>query len=132
VLIPALSPWYSLVSTAQGLEALSGQPVYNHLAKVSSFGTGVNIHCGPDYPDNPPTIQFVSRVNIPCVDPSSGKPWYSLVSTAQGLEALSGQPVYNHLAKVSSFGTDKVSTKKDTGPVIVGVDTFQVHGLAPA
>ena len=33
----------------------------------------VNIHCGPDYPDNPPTIQFVSRVNVPCVDPRSGK-----------------------------------------------------------
>ncbi|CAI7608653.1 hypothetical protein N7527_006157 [Penicillium freii] len=33
----------------------------------------VNIHCGPDYPDNPPTIQFVSRVNIPCVDSNSGK-----------------------------------------------------------
>ncbi|OKP12797.1 Ubiquitin-conjugating enzyme variant MMS2 [Penicillium subrubescens] len=33
----------------------------------------VNIHCGPDYPDNPPTIQFVSRVNIPCVDQQSGK-----------------------------------------------------------
>ncbi|KAJ5570155.1 uncharacterized protein N7459_009585 [Penicillium hispanicum] len=33
----------------------------------------VNIHCGPDYPDNPPTIQFVSQVNLPCVDPRSGK-----------------------------------------------------------
>ncbi|KAJ5454345.1 ubiquitin-conjugating enzyme/RWD-like protein [Penicillium daleae] len=33
----------------------------------------VNIHCGPDYPDNPPTIQFVSRVNIPCVDQQTGK-----------------------------------------------------------
>ncbi|OQE24274.1 hypothetical protein PENSTE_c007G03327 [Penicillium steckii] len=33
----------------------------------------VNIHCGSDYPDNPPTIQFTSRVNIPCVDQKSGK-----------------------------------------------------------
>lgn len=33
----------------------------------------VNIHCGPDYPDNPPTIQFVSAVNIPCVDQRTGK-----------------------------------------------------------
>ncbi|KAJ5899140.1 ubiquitin-conjugating enzyme/RWD-like protein [Penicillium taxi] len=33
----------------------------------------VNIHCGPDYPDNPPIIQFTSRVNIPCVDQRSGK-----------------------------------------------------------
>ncbi|KAE8133007.1 ubiquitin-conjugating enzyme/RWD-like protein [Aspergillus pseudotamarii] len=33
----------------------------------------VNIHCGPDYPDNPPVIQFISRVNLPCVDPRTGK-----------------------------------------------------------
>ncbi|PKY05225.1 putative ubiquitin conjugating enzyme [Aspergillus campestris IBT 28561] len=33
----------------------------------------VNIHCGPDYPDHPPEIQFISRVNLPCVDPRTGK-----------------------------------------------------------
>ncbi|KAJ5729989.1 UBC-like protein [Penicillium malachiteum] len=33
----------------------------------------VNIHCGPDYPDNPPTIQFVSQVNAPCVNQQNGK-----------------------------------------------------------
>ncbi|GFF25412.1 ubiquitin-conjugating enzyme spm2 [Aspergillus udagawae] len=33
----------------------------------------VQIHCGPDYPDKPPTIQFISRVNIPCVDQKTGK-----------------------------------------------------------
>lgn len=33
----------------------------------------VNIHCGPDYPDNPPTFQFISAVNIPCVDQRTGK-----------------------------------------------------------
>jgi ubiquitin-conjugating enzyme E2 variant len=33
----------------------------------------VNIHCGDDYPDAPPTIQFVSKVNLPCVDPRTGK-----------------------------------------------------------
>ncbi|KAJ6083997.1 hypothetical protein N7486_010797 [Penicillium sp. IBT 16267x] len=33
----------------------------------------VNIHCGPEYPDKPPTIQFISQVNVPCVDQRSGK-----------------------------------------------------------
>ncbi|OQV06235.1 hypothetical protein CLAIMM_10837 isoform 1 [Cladophialophora immunda] len=33
----------------------------------------VNIHCGDQYPDLPPTIQFVSRVNLPCVDQKTGK-----------------------------------------------------------
>ena len=33
----------------------------------------LNIHCGADYPDNPPSIQFISRVNLPCVDQRTGK-----------------------------------------------------------
>ncbi len=33
----------------------------------------VNIHCGDSYPDSPPTIQFVSKVNLPCVDQRNGK-----------------------------------------------------------
>ncbi|KAI9848125.1 MAG: E2 ubiquitin-conjugating protein mms2 [Thelocarpon superellum] len=33
----------------------------------------VNIHCGDSYPDTPPTVQFVSKVNLPCVDPRNGK-----------------------------------------------------------
>ena len=33
----------------------------------------VNIHCGDDYPDKPPTVQFVSKVNLPCVDQRNGK-----------------------------------------------------------
>lgn len=30
------------------------------------------MHCGPEYPDKPPTIQFVSQVNLPCVNPANG------------------------------------------------------------
>jgi ubiquitin-conjugating enzyme E2 variant len=33
----------------------------------------LKIHCGPDYPDNPPDIQFISQVNLPCVDARTGK-----------------------------------------------------------
>ncbi len=33
----------------------------------------LKMHCGPEYPDHPPTIQFVSKVNLPCVDPNNGK-----------------------------------------------------------
>ena len=32
----------------------------------------VKMHCGPEYPDLPPTIQFVSQVNLPCVNPTNG------------------------------------------------------------
>lgn len=30
------------------------------------------MHCGDKYPDEPPTIQFVSQVNLPCVNPRNG------------------------------------------------------------
>ncbi|QKX55806.1 uncharacterized protein TRUGW13939_02904 [Talaromyces rugulosus] len=33
----------------------------------------VNIHCGDEYPDSPPTLYFVSKINLPCVDPRTGK-----------------------------------------------------------
>ncbi|KAF4595887.1 ubiquitin-conjugating enzyme variant MMS2 [Ophiocordyceps camponoti-floridani] len=32
----------------------------------------VKMHCGDQYPDQPPTIQFVSQVNLPCVNPRNG------------------------------------------------------------
>lgn len=30
------------------------------------------MHCGANYPDEPPTIQFVSQVNLPAVNPRNG------------------------------------------------------------
>ncbi|KAI6044374.1 ubiquitin-conjugating enzyme/RWD-like protein [Pisolithus marmoratus] len=33
----------------------------------------LKIHCGTTYPDDPPTVQFVSRVNLPFVNQADGK-----------------------------------------------------------
>ncbi|GAA5951736.1 hypothetical protein JCM10213_000978 [Rhodosporidiobolus nylandii] len=33
----------------------------------------LSITCGPSYPDVPPEITFLTRINLPCVDQSSGK-----------------------------------------------------------
>lgn len=33
----------------------------------------LKMHCGDQYPDLPPVIQFINQVNIPCVDPRNGK-----------------------------------------------------------
>jgi ubiquitin-conjugating enzyme E2 variant len=33
----------------------------------------LKIHCGDIYPDSPPTIQFISRVNLPFVSQTNGK-----------------------------------------------------------
>jgi ubiquitin-conjugating enzyme E2 variant len=30
------------------------------------------MHCGDQYPDKPPTIQFINQVNLPCVSPRNG------------------------------------------------------------
>ncbi|KIW99676.1 uncharacterized protein Z518_11089 [Rhinocladiella mackenziei CBS 650.93] len=46
-----------------------GPPHSAHENRIYS----VNIHCGDNYPDLPPTIQFVSRINLPCVDQKTGK-----------------------------------------------------------
>lgn len=32
----------------------------------------LNIHCGDTYPEKPPTIKFLSKINLPCVDPVTG------------------------------------------------------------
>ncbi|EKD15975.1 hypothetical protein LZ554_005309 [Drepanopeziza brunnea f. sp. 'monogermtubi'] len=34
---------------------------------------GLTMHCGPDYPDKPPTIQFTNQINLPCVSTRDGK-----------------------------------------------------------
>ncbi|KAF7592757.1 hypothetical protein BBP40_012515 [Aspergillus hancockii] len=46
-----------------------GPPHSVHENRIYSL----KIHCGPDYPDNPPEIQFISQVNLPCVDARTGK-----------------------------------------------------------
>jgi ubiquitin-protein ligase len=33
----------------------------------------LKIHCGDDYPDVPPDVTFLSRINLPCVHPVTGK-----------------------------------------------------------
>jgi ubiquitin-conjugating enzyme E2 variant len=33
----------------------------------------ISIFCDDNYPDRPPTLSFITRVNLNCVDPASGK-----------------------------------------------------------
>ncbi|KAF9434521.1 E2 ubiquitin-conjugating protein mms2 [Entomortierella beljakovae] len=33
----------------------------------------LKLHCGEQYPDVPPTVSFLSRVNLPCVNQTSGR-----------------------------------------------------------
>jgi len=39
----------------------------------------LKMHCGDQYPDKPPTIQFINQINLPCVSSKNG-----VVSTSYG------------------------------------------------
>ncbi|KAI1436522.1 ubiquitin-conjugating enzyme/RWD-like protein [Xylaria sp. CBS 124048] len=45
-----------------------GPPHSAHENRIYS----VKMHCGSQYPDLPPTIHFISQVNLPCVNPRNG------------------------------------------------------------
>jgi len=46
-----------------------GPPHSVHENRIYSL----KIHCGESYPDSPPEVTFISRVNLPCVDQKNGK-----------------------------------------------------------
>ncbi|KAK5168045.1 E2 ubiquitin-conjugating protein mms2 [Saxophila tyrrhenica] len=46
-----------------------GPPHSVHENRIYSL----KIHCGTDYPDKPPEVTFISKVNLPCVNQSTGK-----------------------------------------------------------
>ena len=33
----------------------------------------LRLYCGPQYPDVPPTVQFITQINLPCVNPRNGE-----------------------------------------------------------
>ena len=41
----------------------------NHENRIYSL----EIICGSDYPDQPPKVKFISKINLPCVDNETGE-----------------------------------------------------------
>ncbi|KAL0637508.1 E2 ubiquitin-conjugating protein mms2 [Maublancomyces gigas] len=46
-----------------------GPPHSNHENRIYSL----KIHCGNSYPDEPPIVHFISRINLPGVDAQNGR-----------------------------------------------------------
>lgn len=46
-----------------------GPPNSNHENRIYSL----NIVCDDDYPNKPPTVKFISKINLPCVDKNTGE-----------------------------------------------------------
>ncbi|KZT25210.1 UBC-like protein [Neolentinus lepideus HHB14362 ss-1] len=61
----------------------------------------LKIHCGDEYPERPPTVQFVSRVNLPFVNQTDGT-----------VEA-SKLPVLAHWSRNNSIETVLVEIRKE-------------------
>ncbi|KAJ9495372.1 E2 ubiquitin-conjugating protein mms2 [Exophiala xenobiotica] len=58
-----------------------GPPHSAHENRIYS----VNLHCGAQYPDVPPTLHFVSRINLPCVDQKTGRVGTTVIWSRQKL-----------------------------------------------
>ena len=62
-------PHVSQAKTGKGFAVANIPTKSAHENRIYSL----NIHCGENYPDAPPTVQFVSKINLPCVDQRTGR-----------------------------------------------------------
>jgi len=60
------NPDDSMLSSWTG--TIIGPPNSTHDGRIYT----VHIHCGNEYPHKPPTVKFVSRINMACVNQSTG------------------------------------------------------------
>lgn len=65
---PTRYPSPVLAAFAPSPQPTANKPQSVHENRIYS----VKMHCGENYPDEPPTLQFVSQVNLPCVNPRNG------------------------------------------------------------
>ena len=78
------------MGTSCSLRCANATPQTVHENRIYSL----KITCGPKYPDDPPDIQFLSRVNLPFVSQLNGKvdqsklPVLANWNRSQSLESL--------------------------------------------
>jgi len=64
------APWcsYGLDGDDIFLSDWNGTIIGPQNSPLGEYFFKIKIHCGPDYPDKPPTLRFIDKINMECVD----------------------------------------------------------------
>lgn len=70
--------WHDPWSSSRTINSISlPKVIIKRLTAVQSVHENriysLKMHCGDNYPDEPPKIQFISQINLPCVNPRNGE-----------------------------------------------------------
>jgi ubiquitin-conjugating enzyme E2 variant len=71
----------------------------------------LRIKCGPRYPDQPPSVQFVQKINMPGVDPQTGQVSHSVIMKSWNRN----NTMYDYLAAIRQ-AMIAVAKVKQPGP----------------
>ena len=66
---PHVRTYHTILSVAMRGGRLTRQWQSAHENRIYSL----RIHCGDNYPDEPPEVTFITKINLPCVDGKTGK-----------------------------------------------------------
>ncbi|SAM83721.1 probable MMS2 - part of the error-free postreplication repair pathway [Ustilago sp. UG-2017a] len=60
----------------------------------------LSIHCGPSYPDQPPEVKFLTKINLPCVKPDGRIDYNAL-------------PIFSNWSRESTIETILLSLRRE-------------------
>ncbi|KAI3630091.1 hypothetical protein MIR68_011526 [Amoeboaphelidium protococcarum] len=76
----------------------------------------VKIHCGDNYPEEAPTVQFHSKINLSCVNQSNGRVEKSKLNCLSSWRrTFSIETVLSELRKEMASGSNKKATQPPEG-----------------
>ncbi|CUS13964.1 unnamed protein product [Tuber aestivum] len=85
-----------------------GPPHSTHENRIYSL----KIHCGDSYPDEPPVVHFISKINLPGVDPNNGRVGINLDPSEMSLLTCALEKVdLLKLGRVSQWSRDNTMEK---------------------
>ncbi|OBA16318.1 uncharacterized protein OGAPODRAFT_16070 [Ogataea polymorpha] len=95
-----------------------GPPNSSHENRIYSL----TIECGPEYPEKPPIVRFISKINLPCVDQNTGLVLASKFPTLSSWKrTYSMEILLLELRKEMASGANRKLPQPSEG------ETFQFH-----